>query len=524
MFKKVVAVVSAVTMCLSLFSGCGERELVSSEITGEFGKGEISYPLQTDAEVTFWAYINPNLLKSCPNLNESAYAADLREQTGINVTFVSPAMGTEDESFALLFSSDDIPDIIGDGASKDVTGNGADGAIEEGFLFDMTDYIEDYAPNYYKVLKENPFFDRSAKSNSGRYWTFANMSHTVPYQGAIVRKDWLDDLGLPLPETIEEWYITLKAFKEKKGATAPFAYLNSTFFKSGVLESAYDTSTSFYLDGDTIKFGPLDASYKEFVKEMAKWYAEGLIDKNIASSDSKSLDAKFLNGETGMTIGYASSSIGRWMQSKKADSPMDISAVKFPVLNKGDEPAIYGGNITTYNDYASISANSQNKELAMRLLDYSFSEEGMLLHDYGREGVSYVMEDGKPKFTDVVLNNPDGLSISEALYYYSQQGPGWLQNDAYLQQIKLPQQFEATKIWEKDTSHQLPRFSIAGKENKEFTDIMLDVETYISETVLSVICGRLPISTLDEMDATLKSMNIERAIQIQQEAYNIFVK
>ena len=46
----------------------------------------------------------------------------------------------------------------------------------------------------------------------------------------MIRKDWLDDLGLEVPETIDEWYTALKAFKEEKGATAPLT-LNTYAFR-----------------------------------------------------------------------------------------------------------------------------------------------------------------------------------------------------------------------------------------------------------------------------------------------------
>lgn len=42
----------------------------------------------------------------------------------------------------------------------------------------------------------------------GKYKTFS---------GQMIRKDWLDELGLQLPETIDEWEIVLKTIKEKKG-------------------------------------------------------------------------------------------------------------------------------------------------------------------------------------------------------------------------------------------------------------------------------------------------------------------
>ena len=40
------------------------------------------------------------------------------------------------------------------------------------------------------------------------------------------------------------------------------------------------------------------------------------------------------------------------------------------------------------------------------LLDYMYSEEGTRLINMGIEGTHYTMQDGKPIFTDYVMNNP----------------------------------------------------------------------------------------------------------------------
>ena len=525
MQKKITAASLAAMLALcGIFGGCGKKNIEESGIENEFGKGEITYPIKTDKEVSYWVWLNSNILKSCSSWSETKYAEDLEKQTGIKVKYIHPAIGQEDASFNILFSSDDLPDIICNAAWRTFSGGGPDGAIDSGYIFDLTDYLKDYAPNYYKTLKSNPDWDKAAKSLNGRYYDIGSIGHDVPVYGMIIRKDWLEDLGLSMPETVQEWHDVLKAFKEKKGASAPLSFSASSFYKMDILESAYKTSTSFYPDGGKIKYGPLDKSYKEFVKEMAKWYKEGLLDKNMASTDSKALDAKVLNDNTGATYGYVSSGIGKWMSAKKAGSKMRLVAAPYPVLNKGDKPSQYSKSVSRYNNFAAISSTSKNKEIAMRLLDYGYSEKGSLLANYGREGVTYNIVDGKPQFTDEILHNPEGKSISEALYYYSQLGPFYLTRESFLQQITMPEQLEATKTWEVDHTHAMPNTLMPDSDQKEYADIMLSVESYVSETVLGVICGEKPESELDKMDSQLKKLNLDRAIEIQQKAYDNYNK
>lgn len=524
MKKKILALVCSAAIAATFASGCTKSNVKESGIDNEYGKGEISYPIKTDKTLTYWTWLNPNLLKSCSSLNESPFAEDLQKQTGIGVQFIQPAVGQETESFNILFSSSDLPDIICNAGWRTFSGGGPDGAINSGYIFDMTDYLEDYAPNYYKVLKSDPDLDKAAKSLTGKYYEFGGIGHSVPTYGMIVREDWLKDLNLSKPETIDEWYTVLKAFKEKKGAEAPLAFAYSNFYTLGVLESAYKTSATFFVDNNTVKYGPYEPEYKAFVKEMAKWYAEGLLDKNIASTDQKALDAKILNDNTGATCGYVSSGIGKWMNARKKGSKMELVAAKYPVLNKGDEPACYVGSPSTYRNYAAVSAVSENKELAMRLLDYAFTEKGSLLYNYGREGVTYNMVNGKPEFTDTVLNNSEGMSISEVLYCYAQNGSFKATNESFLQQLELKEQFDAAEIWGVDLSHCPPPTYMEEKEQKEYANIMVDIDSYVNETTLGVICGRIPAEKLDEMDARLKELKIERALEIQQKALNTYNK
>jgi len=526
MKKRLIALILCMAVFASLATGCTKSgDFETAEITNEFGEGFIEYPLDTDESLSVWVWLNSNLLKTCSSREDALSSKEIEKQTGVNIEWIHPTVGQEDQAFNLLFSSSDLPDIICNGDWRTFAGGGPDGAIESGYILDLTDLLPKYAPNYWKALQENPEAAKAARSLKGRYYDIGSLPHDLPVYGMIIRKDWLDELGLEVPETIEEWYTVLKAFKEKKGASAPLAFSSSNFYKQNVIESAFDTSSSFYMDNDKIKFGPMNDGYKEFVKEMAKWYKEGLLDVNVASSDSAALDAKILNGETGATMGYTSSTIGRYMNAKTDDNPMELVAAPYPVLKKGDKPEQYGKLVTSYNTMAAISATCKNPELALRWLDYAYTEKGAITTSYGIEGVSYEMKDGKPVLTDNLLNNPDGLSVSEALHYYALGTLGARGSaDSFKQQLTTKQEKDSTEIWKVDQSHCMPPLQMSAEDQEEYGDIMVEIENYIAETTLKIICGQLPISTLDGMNAQLKKMKIDRAIELRQNAYNIYNK
>ncbi len=531
MLKKVLAGLLAVSMSACMFSGCGNKnEEVGADITGIYGKGEITYPMETNGEkLTIMQHLNATIAAVATSQNELPFTKILREKTGIDVEYINPSVAQWDEQFNLLFSSDDLPDIIHYNW-RNYTGGGADGVVDSGFIMDLTPYLEDYAPNYYKFLQNNEFIAKIAKSPKGKYYCFGNSGHQLPTKGPYLRADWLKELNLEVPETIDEWEHVLTVFKEKKGAEAPFAWDNKNFYDQTSFENAYGASLKFKTEENGTKavYGPMTTNYRDFILKMKDWFDKGLIDKNLATADQASLDALLLTGKTGATAGYISSGLGAKLTAMEKDPTFDLVAAPIPVLNKGDKPirvdVINNGG---YGDVAAISSTSVNKELAMRYLDYAYSDEGHMYYLYGEEGKTYTMEDGVPKYTDMILNNPDGHSVAEAQALYTRStysGAMYTDDNYYIQTIQRPQQLHALETWKYDKSQMLPNLAMTPEEQKEYSEIMTEIDSHAREVSMGVIYGRVPVSDLENLPAKLKEMGIERATEIIQTALDRFNK
>ena len=72
------------------------------------------------------------------------------------------------------------------------------------------------------------------------------------------------------------------------------------------------------------------------------------------------------------------------------------------------------------NDNWAFSADCEDIDPLLDLVEYLFSDDAYLLTNYGVEDVTYTLdEDGKPHYTDLIINNPDGLSYFFASYVYA---------------------------------------------------------------------------------------------------------
>lgn len=171
---------------------------------------------------------------------------------------------------------------------------------------------------------------------------------------------------------------------------------------------------------------------------------------------------------------------------------------------------------------AVITTSCKDVELAARLLDYAYSEEGHMLFNFGIEGVSYTMENGEPIYTDLLLKNPD-LSITHAMAGYiraNYNGP-FVQDEAYASQYyTLDAQKEAIELWS-DTNagnHILPPVTPTVDESKEQAQIMNEINTYRDEMTLKFILGNKSFDEWDDYVKTIKGMNIDRVLEIQNAA------
>lgn len=523
--SKYIAMCIILTICMLVLSSCNSMNTENTKETIDLSK----YPVNTDVELTYWAALDPNVSNTYTNYGETPFAKELEKRTGIKVKYVHPALGQEGEAFNLMVASNSFTDIIESAWFASFSG-GPTTAINNKVILPLNDLMKDYAPNLSEFLAKNPDIDKSVKTDDNLYYCFPfirNDKSLLMSAGPIIRKDWLDDLGLDIPVTVDDWEKMLTEFRDKKGAPTPLTILSSQRSRLfAMMDSAYD----FYLENGQIKYGPLEPEYKYALETLNRWFQNGLLDKNFTLIDNSLLDASILNGKAGATYGSGGSGIGKWLNAAK-DENFDLIGAPMPVGRTG-EPNRFAGASDYYSPYgcAAISTNCKYPELAAKFLDYAYSEEGRIFFNFGTEGVSFNWEDGYPKYTNLIMNNPDGMSVSQAMAVYirgSRSGP-FIQDPRYLEQYyALDQQKEALKNWltSFDASYKtkLPSFTFSAEESAEYANIMNEIDKYKNETSVEFIFGVKPLSEYDEFITNIKKMNIDRAIEIQQNAYTRYM-
>ena len=544
--KKMGAVLLASAMAVSSLTACGSSETKTTATTAaaaettaavaeattaaaEAAPAEFSYPMDTDVTLTYWAELNANVAANYNNLGETELGKNLMAQTGIDVEFSHPAVGQLNEAFNLLLSDEVLPDIM----EYNWLGysGGPEKAIKDGVIIPLNDIIDQYCPNLKAYLAANPEIDKMIKTDDGTYYCFPFIrggDTLLTSMGLFLRGDWLEELGLEVPTTIEEWEIVLTKFKEEKGAAAPFSYQ----YGSGGLTNnnpfayAYGVTRNFYInDEGKVVFGAVEEGYKEYLQLMNKWMEAGLIDIDLLTLTGDQVAAKMTNGTAGASFAYCGSGMGNWTTAGKATNEnFTLVAAPYPSLVEGQKPEM-GQRDNNYlgTGSAAITTSCENVEAAARLLDYAYSEAGHTLYNFGAEGVSYELVDGEPHYTDLLLKNPDGLSITHAMAGHiraNYNGP-FVQNEAYAQQYyTLDTQKEAVKIWA-DTNmgaHVVPPITPSAEESKEQSQIMNEINTYRDQYTIKFILGDADFSEWDTYVEQIYKMGLDRVLEIQNSA------
>ena len=89
----------------------------------------------------------------------------------------------------------------------------------DGTIIPLDDLIEEHAPHIKQFLEENPILKGLITAPDGHIYSICDapmfVNDLVVQCALYIREDWLQQLGLEVPKTIEDWYNVLTAFKGK---------------------------------------------------------------------------------------------------------------------------------------------------------------------------------------------------------------------------------------------------------------------------------------------------------------------
>ncbi|MBQ7976750.1 MAG: extracellular solute-binding protein [Clostridia bacterium] len=528
--KRILACLLAAAMAVPMLAGCGGKDDEKLEIAPVEGFNETGYPV---VEEPYTLSVMGKFFNGHTSQYEDNIAVqELEKITNVKLDINAVDQSSFSEKFSVLLAGGELPDIfIGCNLDRTVQQQ----QMKLGNLIDLKPYIEKYAPNIKKLPEENEEFRNDVTLPTGEiatlpYFQMNLEGEKIAPEFMMVYKPWMDKLGLEMPETTEDFYNVLKAFKEQdpngngKADEIPFTPKNMDDFYAifGMFGIMAEPSYHFtFSDGDTVEFAAIQPEFKEALAYLRKLYAEGLMDKDVFVQNQQQVLAKGSGEEE--IIGASLSSAGFPIVGEERGDYM----VPTPVMyHPGSEDRMWiSRKLCSMGNFA-ISKECDHPEIAIRWVDYLYSDEGAKLAWMGVEGVSYEwMEDGTWKWikadgqTDTEVREKNSLTAGIQLpckFPFE-----WLQIGEGSEVEVNKQRVWLTENYGKYLRVPTPDAYLDPALQKEVAAIAVDSDQYVKQYIAQVITGEVDLeSSWAEYEATCKRMNIDRMVEIYQEAFD----
>ena len=512
-----------------------KSDVVKGETNGQ------TYPISEEKiSLTYWLP-QENSMGNIADWNDNEFFQWLEEKTNIHIDFEVPTTGNEAQAFKNLFSVDqkEMPDILYTQPATQNYRDGMDAAIEDGYFVDLMQYL-DLMPNYVSWLNSIPTAKKDVITDSGKmygFWSFwDNIEEGYADQGLAVRKDFLDKVGEPIPETYEDWERVLTKFKDELGVKAPL-YTSKYGIDYGEFMAGYGIAPYFYQVNGEVKFGPMQDEYKEYLTMMHDWYTKGLLDPDFAQRQSTGVTADSdvtYNDAVGLRVDWGTRMTDAYFTKGEIENPdYWLVAAPQPKKSGGADPAWreVGNNFHDIQQVCVlISASSEHIEEAIKWVDSWYAKDVYLNANYGidsEEGTTwYAAEDGhRVSDYDFRYKNPDGLdSLTVAAKYWAKNPP--IRVEAMQIEQMPADRAESYAVWSKyPATNYIPvTVTMTSDENSEYAQYYTDIETFVQENNVKFINGERSLDEYDEYRDTLKSMQIETCIALRQAALDRYNK
>jgi len=405
---------AALTGCSGSSGGDGKSETGSAAESGgdTSTDTEAAKPKGNPVTLRVELFDRNNTPAGAPPITNNFMTKFIQESFGdpnnIKVEFVTVPRSQEVDKLNVLMAANQAPDIVYTYDQPTVQRY-----VKDGGLTDLGPLIDQFGPDIKKTMGEDLL----------KYGVFAGKQYAIPAKRVLVaqtttfiREDWLKELSLPLPTTTDQFYETLKAFKEKKPGKSgsnvvPYGYID--YFHMHALQYSYwqwdqISQQDLYANAEWLMPGNKDA-----YRFMNKLYNEGLIDPDFPlqmNKDTQQFQKDLINGRVGAATPNTNEPVymGYYTELKKADPNAILTPIDPFTDASGKHPKpIYAPN----GMFILIPKTSKNAEAAIKYLNWMAQPDNIITLQNGTEGTTYQMEDGIP----VTLANDE---VNKTLYNY----------------------------------------------------------------------------------------------------------
>lgn len=459
---------------------------------------------------------------------------EYEKMTNIHMNWTTVHTEALAEKRNLLLAAGDYPEVFFASAfsKTDLVKYG-----EQGVFLALDQYIDKYAPNFKALLEKYPSVKQGVTMADGKIYgfptiydpAFESLRVGMPW----INQAWLDKLGLKSPETTDELYEVLKAFKEQDpngngiqdeqgwGTGYGIKYLMDSLKGSFGLnkQGTMNPNLDFKEGTEEFRFVPTTDEYKQLLQYVNKLYTEGLINKDVFTVEPQVFAAEASKGNFGMISDVDPKEL------LKLDGYVGAQVLEGP---NGDRLYTAMSNGLGNLGMFVLTDKAENPEAMVRWIDHFYGEEGTKMFFMGYEGITYEEDaEGNFKYLDTITNNPDGKNMDQAISDYLTWPGGYYPGivtqkffqgaEAKENSVKNAAQVRPYALKDEDI---ISGLNFTLEESEEVSAILTDINTYIDESIAGFITGKTSFEKWDDYKKTIEKMGLENYMEIAQGAYD----
>lgn len=443
---------------------------------------------------------------------------DYEKLSNVKVEFIEAPTDGFQEKKNLLFASNELPDAL---FRSGLTPLEAVRYGSAGQLIPLEGLIDEYAPNLKKLMEEYPEIRAGITTPEGHIYAIPG----IVTLGAArtdkkwINQMWLEKLNLEVPQTTDELYDVLLAFRDgdpngngKQDEIPMTARVGLAIVAAMSGSFGLDTQLGYNIniENDKVSIWMGSDKNKEMLMYLNKLYKEKLLDPEIFSHTEAQYLAKQGSGNTGFFFDQTNNNFLSIQDQYTGIAP--------PAGPGGDR--MQSQALPIARDFGAFAITSINKypEVTMRWIDYFYSDEGSTLLRFGREGEHYELKDGIPYYTEDFLKD---ITNQAKITPYAGGGAPHLISEQVASFINPPQVQEA----QQQLDPFMPKVRYAAPMFDEQTAQQVnilrnDIDKYYEEQSTKFIVGALSFDKWGEFQSTLQKMKIGELEKLYQDAYD----
>ncbi len=541
--KKAMAVFLAASLTATLFTGCGQGDGDASKesnapanesSTGEnagsdsgssAAEEQAADPYDGTGPITTEAGKELTVLAQTSNyanvdITNAPIVKKVVEDAGISVDWQLVDFNSYAESVGPMLASGNVEaDIIllPDNDLNQVY-------IKSGLFVPLNEYF-DIMPNYSGWLDEHPETKAAMTAEDGNIYYIPKTDEGYNYRPNLMYNQvWLDKAEMEAPDTLDGLVEMLRYYRDHDmngdgDTTDEIPMSIMAFFVPSMFGPAFglELEGGFQADENgNVTYGYADAGkYKKYLEFVHSLYDEGLLEMEYLSLDRDQVVERIANDKTGVAFDFS------WAMSMMYsnvlpyyDGTAETAFVGVAPLSGEYKGFFLGGK--GYGNMYGVCSKSDDIELAVKFLDFAYSDANQEMYNWGIEGESYTIdEQGNKVYTEKASDNDWLQQLGINPTFVLPCNTSKISTDALLPSWHV----EIDEWQEQFIKDPWPFIYSTQEESDILNSYLVDIQTYAKENESAFITGTRSLDTFDDYIAGFDSLHLKEVLEVKQQQY-----